>query len=87
VDKEQARNDLKRLCMSALVAKGTMEKAALEKTLKVVERMSKKVPKGFFSNQHRANFLRLAVFSPQWAKKPLSGLGASAVGFQDLCRH
>ena len=87
VDQERAKNDLQRLRMSDFVAKGMSEKAALDETFKVVERMSKKVPKGFDSDQHRANLLRSAVLGPQWAKQPLSGLGAGAVGFQDLYRQ
>jgi len=70
--------------MSDFVAKGMSEKAALDERFKVVERVSKKVPKGVVSDQHRANFLRSAVLGPQCAKQPLSGFGAGAVGFQDL---
>ena len=87
VDQERAKNDLQRLRMSDFVAKGMSEAAALDETFKVVERMSKKVPKGFASDQHCANFLRSAVIGPQWAKQPLSGLGVGAVGFQDLYRQ
>jgi len=65
VDQERAKNDVQRLRMSDFVAKGMSEEAALEETFKVVERMSKKMTKGFASDQHRANFLRSAVIGPQ----------------------
>jgi len=87
VDQERAKNDLQRFRMSVFVAKRMSEAVAVDETYKTVKHMSKKMPKGFANDQHRANFPGSAVIGPQWAKQPFIVLGVGAVGFQDLYRE
>ncbi|GAB0496052.1 hypothetical protein MMPV_007362 [Pyropia vietnamensis] len=84
VHQGRARNYLQSLRMSAFVAKGMSEVEALEETYKVVARVSKKVPREFSGDAHRAIFLRSAVIGYPWAMHPLSRMDVHDISFQDL---
>jgi len=84
VHQGRAKNFLQLLRMSDFVAKGVSEADALEETYKLVARVSKKVPRAFSGDTHRANFLRSAVIGYPWAMHPLSRMDTHDVSFQDL---
>lgn len=80
----QVKNLLSTHRMSALVAAGQTQGAALAATYRLIMKMSPQVPISHRSDHHKVDWLRCAVVGYHWATEPLSRVATLGLTFQQL---
>lgn len=84
VRQDRCKNYLSSLRLAKFADEGLELSSALEKTYKVITKLSPQVPQSHRGEAHKVEFLRKAVVGYEWATEPLSRIATHKLTFQNL---